>query len=153
MAFRRVVAEWHRRALPNISTKEFDVTWAEFIDSWPNVKFAEGEGGMQKALELARTHPSPVADLLGYGNPKMDLLISICEQLQALHGDGDFFLASRKAGDAIGVSHTAAAVFLTNLVSLKVLDRTKKGERKPGGRAACYRFIGNDTYAKELAVE
>ena len=37
-----LVAEWHRRALPKITTKEFAESWYDFANSWKSVRFASG---------------------------------------------------------------------------------------------------------------
>ena len=53
--------EWHRRALPYISTLPFEESWIDFIRAWPKVKFPKGAEPMTMILERVRSAPLPVA--------------------------------------------------------------------------------------------
>src|SRR5262249_18472565 len=53
LPLKAAVHEWHRLAKPNILTKDFGVTWGDFVYAWPRVKHAEGEDSETRALERA----------------------------------------------------------------------------------------------------
>lgn len=64
-------------------------------------------------------------------------LIRICAALQAHHEPEPFFLASRQAGELLGMHFTEAAKMLVALVADGVLTLISKGA---GMKASRYRF-------------
>ena len=55
--FRWAVQEWHRQALPNIKTKEFEGTWLDFMVAWNNL--VHGVIDPLQILEFCRTLEPP----------------------------------------------------------------------------------------------
>lgn len=83
-------ALWHEKALPNIETKSFEMTRARFINAWEDAKYPPGEGlSLQIAWENAQKLKISMDELENYKNePKMQMLIKLCFELQRLAGPG-----------------------------------------------------------------
>ena len=125
---RPIVQEWHRRALPVITTKPFDETWLDFMFAWKNVKVPMGSGPLELAAEA-------------YDIPEVRLLASICRELQRHAGDGVFFLACRTAQRLLGIErHETAWRWLLLLEGDDLLHVETRGDRS--GRATRYRYMG-----------
>jgi hypothetical protein len=106
---RPIVAEWHRRALPVIRTKEFIETWADFIVAWGNVRCDADDGVVGAAFRHAvAAEMSPKVVALYPDLPAVHLLASLCRELQRDAGGKPFFLDCREAGRLIEVSHHTA---------------------------------------------
>ena len=139
------VREWHRRALPQISTKPFSETWIDFVEAWPKVRYARGADAMQDALERACSSRIPVeAEEVFEGGPREAwLLMSLCRELQRDAGDGPFFLSCRKACEVAGLSnHVKANQFLRPLERTGLLEVVKRGDNQ-GRKANRYRYLGS----------
>lgn len=105
---RAIVQDWHARALAVIGTKPFEETWADFVYAWKRVKWPHGvtlAAAVQKATDNTETPP----EAANYDDPKNQLLLRICWQLQQLHGVEPFYLSLRTAGGLADLSHTEAA--------------------------------------------
>jgi hypothetical protein len=108
-ALRFVVAEWHRRAEPVITTKPFLDTWTEFLESWDKVKIASGQGQVDEAFRRAREQKPPrLARQLFPDEQPVQLLAGLCRELQRAAGDQPFYLDCRTAGRLLKVSHATA---------------------------------------------
>ncbi len=128
---RSIVQEWHSLAFPVIGTKDFGVTWGDFLRGWDKVKFPHGET-MARVLDGVEGDPIPQGvDGLGYG-PQSILLAKVCRRLAEHHGDDPFFISARQAGELVNVHFTDAAKILSALV----LDDVLKLERKGSGKVA-----------------
>ena len=134
-----IVREWHRRALPRIATKEFDITMADFVRAWTSVRYGADDNPLEIAKQRARDEAMP-ACAMQFENDCTRLLVALCAQLQALQGDAPFFLSYRDAGEFIGRSHQEAGSLLALLIATGVLKKTKSGNRR---FAARYRFTGD----------
>lgn len=120
--------EWHRRALPFITTEPFETTLAEFHRAWPKVKFSAGV--LQKLLDEALTDPLPHC-CKQYPTYEMKKLIALCRKLGQFWSPGPFHLSCRSAADLLGVSHVTAnnwMYLLTELVE-KGSQKTRKASR------------------------
>ena len=139
--FKPIVREWHRLALPFISTKPFEETWIDFLRGWPRVKFAKGTEPMSAILKAAveREVPACAAD---YEQPQLQLLVKVCRELQRVTGDGPFFLSSRTAGSLLEVDHSTAWRWLYLLKCDGVLTEVEKGDvvRR---RATRFRYVAS----------
>jgi hypothetical protein len=103
-----IAQKWHAKAYPIIGTKAFEVTWQDFVYAWKRVKYPKGvllEPAVQRARE--DTHNPPEA--ADYEDPRTQLLLRVCWQLQQVHGDEPFYLSVRKAGEVIGLTAPAAS--------------------------------------------
>ena len=135
-----IVREWHRVALPYIDTKEFEVTWSDFMHAWENVKFAAGADPIGAIFEQAIQAPLPAAAEQFEGE-SVRLLVALCCTLQGLAGDKPFYLDCRTAGRLLGVSHVVAHSLLRLLGRNRVLKVTTPGTRN---RATEFRYVAGD---------
>ncbi len=134
---RAVVQEWHAAALPAIGTKDFGVTWADFLNGWDKVR--QPYGGTMAAIihSIDETAPLPPGiDSLGYGRNGYRL-VRLCMALQQHHDPDPFFISARQAGEHIGVHFTDASKLLAALVADGVLQLVSRGVGKVASR---YRF-------------
>jgi hypothetical protein len=136
---RALVMTWHDLALPVIGTKDFAITWADFL-----IRLGEGAETLwihhadhHRHDRPRRTPLPPGIELLGYGESGKRL-VRMCIALQAYHGDAPFFLSARQAGERLGLHFTDASRMLRALVADKVLVEVSKGA---GNVASRYRFI------------
>ncbi len=131
------VREWHRQASPVIGTPSFDETWADFTYSWSRVVYPKGAGALQVALQRADSIPPPDC-ASRYCDERLRRLCALCRELQALAGDGAFYLACRSAGGLLHMDFTVAARFLRLLVHDHVL--MVAGRHTPT-KATRYRYV------------
>jgi hypothetical protein len=136
---RPILERWYELALPFISTKDFDQTRADFEHAWERVKWPKGTQLLAIAREMAVQDPDTPREANGYEDPRTQLLVRVCWQLQLLHGEQPFFLAWHAAGDLIGLSHPEAGRRLEMLVRDGVLKITEANTRR---RATRYKFAG-----------
>jgi len=138
---REIVQEWHRRALPVIDTKDFDETWKDFVHGWPRVKWPKGVVlglALAKALEDT-TNP---AEASIYTDPRNQLLVRVCWQLQQMCGDSPFFLSCRNAGRIMELSHVEGSKRLEMLCADGILEVV---EHYTNNKATRYRCITRET--------
>jgi hypothetical protein len=76
-----IVAEWHRRALPVITTKDFAETWSDFQIAWLAVKAPHG-ATVHAAYDAARRAPQAYID----GNAELGVLAAFCRNLSEASG-------------------------------------------------------------------
>jgi len=117
---RPTIQKWHTRAYPAIGTKPFEATWKDFVYGWKRVKWPRGmllDAAFQKALEDTKTPPEAAT----YEDPRNQLLVRICWQLQQVHGNQPFYLALRTAGSLLDLSHTEASKRLEMLMADGIL--------------------------------
>lgn len=94
-----------------------------------------------KALQFK---PPKIAIELYPENEKIQLLVSLCRELQKTSGKDMFFLDVRTAGRLLGVSHMQASRWFFLLVSDGILRIVKKGgTAKTVRKATRYRYIAN----------
>jgi len=130
--FKAVVYQWFLKALPYITTKDFGITWADFINSYDKVKHPHGA---TLAEVIKNLPPVPVnSPAFGQFGPKGDFLLQVCLGLQEKAGAEPFFLTSRTAGYCMDLAHTKAASLLRAFVNVGALvivipHTTKKGAR------------------------
>ncbi|MCE9604427.1 MAG: bifunctional DNA primase/polymerase [Planctomycetia bacterium] len=143
-ALKPLVRRWHAAALPVIRTKPFETTWLEFARGWKVIRFAAGHGPVDEAyaaaLKMAAASMPLVA--LEYEQPKLRFLICLCKELQRPLGTKPFFLASRTAGELLGVTHTTAWEWLKVLAVDEVLREVEIGDRAKR-RATTYLYLGD----------
>lgn len=118
-----IVRRWHQVALPVIRTKEFSESWADFLNAWDRVKFAEGDGIVKSAWEKAQRGEIP-AEAQKYDSESIQRLAALCLELQRMHGEGrKFFLATRTAALLLNRDHSDVAKWLNMLVREGMLKR------------------------------
>jgi hypothetical protein len=119
-----MVKDWFTLAEPQISTKEFSLSWVDFKVAWMAVKTPCGAVWAEVVANL----PLPVEDAfsLEYGTHG-SRLFQLCLELQKRAGDAPFFISARKAGEFMGLHHTMAARVLKVFVIDGVLEEVSKG--------------------------
>lgn len=134
---RPLVESWYERYLPLIDTKDFSVTWTDFLNAWNKVEQPHGEqlGIALASLDLETPLPDAIRTL-EYGD-KGNYLVRICMALQKHFGSEPFFISARSAGKLLDVNKSDAAKMLSLLVSDGVLTLVRKGE---GLKASRYRM-------------
>lgn len=135
-----IVKEWHKRAYPVIGTKNFTVTWADFIHAWSRVKWPKGDVMLSQAVKKALEGKTVLPEIDEYDTEEARLLLKVCYELQQGMGDSPFFLASRKAGGIIGLSHRAAFKLLEMFVADGKLELVQTHTTRKAPR---YRYIAN----------
>ena len=129
---REIVRQWHTRALPFITTKDFSTTWEDFRIAWMKVKWPVGAwGGIVQKAKARST-----------GKDAYAKLFDLCAELQEHHGASNPWpLSCRKAGMVIGVPLQRAAELLLLLQFDKVIELVTPGGPKGSRRAAEYRVV------------
>lgn len=120
--------EWHKNALPNIRTKEFDVTWTDFCLGWEEVKYLIGDEPMTQIFERAKQAETPkVAVTLYPGNPNLHLFVALCRELQKEAEKNPFFLDCRTGARYLNVSAMQISRWFRTLEIDKVVKLIQKG--------------------------
>jgi len=133
-----VVRRWHEAALNFIATPEFEETWCDFVNAWPNVRYALGESTMDTIMETVLT-TQPPAEAGHYEAPAVKRLVGLCALLQQQAGAEPFYLDARTAAKLLETEPMTAWRWLRMLKADGVLVEVEKG--KPG-RATRWRWIG-----------
>jgi len=138
MGLEPVVAEWHRRALPMIATKDYEETLANFLQGWQRVKSPVHLDYVRRVREQAEQEP--VGD---FQKRELRVLAGICKVLQEDSKADTFYLAVRTVGAAFGISAMHASRWLY-LLEAKGLIRTveKGGTAKNPRRATRFQYTG-----------
>jgi hypothetical protein len=137
-SMRSLVQRWHVEAYPNIQTKDFAVTWAEFIYGWDRVNQPFGEVMMAVYSNAESSHfDTRCLKHLGYQDKSLKLVI-LCFELQKIHEPDPFFLSCRIAANYLGVSPTEANRMLRALELDGILSVITRGSM---GKATRYKFI------------
>jgi hypothetical protein len=139
LSLEAVVRKWHELATPFIRTKDWDASWADFLDGWSRVRAPEGEGLVDSLFRAARDGPLPAA-AARFESPEVKQLVALCVALQRHAGDEPFFLDCRNAGRLLGVEHTTAWRWLVYLERVGVLRRVATGSLG-SKKANEYRFL------------
>jgi hypothetical protein len=150
--FRSVIIEWHKRALPNVRTKEFDETWTDFCLGWEKVKHLIGDEPMGHIFKKAKQiKPPKIALELYPGNKNLHLFVALCKELQKEAGQTPFFLDCRTGARYLNVTPMTISRWFQTLGFDKVVRLVKKGgivevKRKDGTvkkvrMASRYRYI------------
>ncbi len=143
--FYSVVKEWHKKALPNIRTKEFEETWIDFLKGWEKIKWKIGDKPMAQIFERAiRFEPPKIAVEKYPKNNKLKILVSLCRELQRAAGNSPFFLSARTAARLLNSYPMQTSRWLWLLETDDILKVVSKGKMtKTGGIATRFRYIAN----------
>ncbi|OHB54868.1 MAG: hypothetical protein A2Y12_05505 [Planctomycetes bacterium GWF2_42_9] len=142
LELRPLVEQWHKSALSKIQTKDFEESWIDFLKGWERVRYLEGEEPLAVIFKQVQSEPLPeMAVKLYPSNPKIQILVAVCMELQRLSGEEPFYLATRPAGKYLEVSAMQASRYLFLLCMEKVLIEVKKGA---GSKASRYRYIAKE---------
>ncbi len=134
---RTVVERWHATHIEVIGTKEFEVTWGDFIRAFHSVHTPRKADLLPLVFATPLEHGvERLASNLGYTETWMPRLITASIRLADIHPDGVFFLACRSAGEQLGCSHEVASNLMLVLVTDKVLKLVGRG--RPPRKASRY---------------
>lgn len=131
---RAIAQEWHQLALPVIGTKDFGVTFSDFLRGWNNVKQPHGQtlNVIMSGIDFSSPLPANI-EALGYGTAGKRLY-RICCALQSHAGKDPFFISARQAGELAGVHYTDAAKLLNLMTGDDVLELVSKGSGRVASR-------------------
>jgi Bifunctional DNA primase/polymerase, N-terminal len=138
-----LVRRWHSQALPRITTKGFTETLADFVMAWKRAKFAAGAKLIGPIFQRALLAELPEVARRYDDEPKLQLLISLCRELQRSAGEESFFLSCAKAGELMGLQPMTIWRWIELLKAQNVLELTTKGTTGRKGRASDYRYLGD----------
>lgn len=143
--FRSAVEQWHKKALPNIETKEFEETWIDFLKGWDKIKWEIGESPMAQIFEKAiQLEPPKVAVEKYPEHSKLKILVSLCRELQRAAGENPFFLSTRTGARLLKVKPMTISRWFFLLQSDGILKLVSKGgTAKTVRKASRYRYIAN----------
>jgi hypothetical protein len=143
-----IVRHWFAVSLDNIRTKDWAVSWSEWLQIWcwatPELC---ARSAVQDAVELAEGKPMPQI-ALKYPSRTLRTLVAICKAFHDLHADqgGVWYLSCRDAAAALGIDKKVANYWLNLLVKDGILE--KVGEHKKGSlKAQRYRYRGDELEA------
>jgi len=135
--FRPVIDRWYELALPNIDTKDREETRVDFADAWVSYD-PEREFGAW--IEAAKARPVPLG--LESAPEPMQAIAKLCVELASRNQGGVFYLSCRKAGEAVGLRHTAANKVLGLLEKMGYLGVVTPGVPGKNGKATRWRWLG-----------
>lgn len=136
---RLYVLKWHETVKDVILTKDFAISWSDFLTAWKSVQIPFGLVLDRIVRDMDDESPLPAEiDALGYGTVGRKL-VRVCAALQAHHASEPFFLSARVAGDILQIHFTEAAKVLKSLVADQVLSLIIQGSGKSASR---YRYVG-----------
>lgn len=130
----KIVVEWFLRYQDRMRTKDFGITWADFLLAWDNVHTPHGT-----MLTSLLENPRPVPEWMRrhrYG-AAADRLLQVCVALAAHHAPNPFFVGVRKLQELTGIDYSDCAKLMKVLVRDGFLELVNKGNRH---YAASYRL-------------
>jgi hypothetical protein len=133
-----IIKEWHKKAYPVIGTKNFTITWADFVHAWKRAKWAKGDIMISQAVKRVLAGKTALPEAEEYDSEEARFLLKVCYELQQGVGDKPFFLASRDAGGIVGLSHRVAYKLLEMFVADGKLELVQAHTTT---RAPRYRYI------------
>ncbi len=137
-------AEWWRTAqaeklLPDDAS--YDEYLILFEDAFARAKVPLGLNALETAIKRAEKAPLPAA-AKQFTDPKMQMLVGVCFQLQKLAGDSPLFLSVRDCAKIYGTkSLGTASAILNGFLRRNILRLAKKG--LPGGKLATRFWYGD----------
>jgi hypothetical protein len=135
-----IFLRWFAQAAPFLrpgqSKSEY---YVEFLQAIENAHTPLGEGADDAAMRLVLKNPLP-PEALRFDSADMQMLLSLCRELQRIKGEDPFYLSSYKAAKFLRhETHTTAASWLKHFVRLGLLTVHEKGNSK---KATRYRYLG-----------
>jgi hypothetical protein len=142
-ALRPIVETWFNTAVEIVRTKDFEITWQDFLFGWEECQTPMGANPMTTMYEEARTSapPARAADQYGEDSARAKL-VSLCRLLQAQAGQEPFFLSARQVAEFLGVSWRHAARWLRQLQADRFIELIEAGSLSTK-EASTYRYLGD----------
>jgi hypothetical protein len=134
---RSILTEWHRQALPNIRTKEFSESLADFAVAWEKVA---SPAGASLYAAVAASGSVVLGGVAATYDGHLRQLALLCAALQAQRGTRPFPLSCRTAADCLHTSAVHAGRLFRALTFDGVLVLVTKGTKK-SGMASEWRFV------------
>ena len=137
--------EWHRQAEPFLEVSAEEVE-AEFGSAWDARKFAHGvrwQAEVEKALASPCPHVAADLGITAETPRRLMTLLAFLQRRDEFVGK-PFGLSGYQAGDAVGVKQPYAWKWLRTFVAWKLLEVVEPGERRPGGRATTWLWLGGN---------
>ena len=132
-----IVRRWYAAALPIITTKDFDTTWADFLHAWPLARHGLGDV-LTAAWHTCQSTDLP-AEAMGYDSKPVRSRIALCASLAGQSPDGGFFLSTHAAGRLLGEHAAQVLRWLRMLAADGLVEVVKIGTER---RATRYRWTG-----------
>ena len=142
-----LVRRWFEAALPNIQTKDFTTTWADFCHCWPLADHPIGVKILEVAWEKAKAEPPP-AVAADYDLDGVRKLVALCAALGRLSHDGRFFLATHSAAPLLEVHPMVVHRWLRMLIADGIIELRRRGNQRQASR---FRWIAKPTVKGEEA--
>ena len=150
-----MVRQWFERALPVVSTTDFDTTWFDFLHAWDGARFPLGSDLAEEAFERAKGSPLPDA-AVRFDSSDLRMLVAACRELQRMVGDQPFSLSCSQVARLLwGRSddtgewekrRVQAHRLLKGLVRTAVLTCVRAGKPGPPGTPASrYRYLPKES--------
>jgi hypothetical protein len=137
-SLRPFVEDWHRAALPNIRTKDFWITWQDFVLAWASVRVPA-----RALLATIKSVASADPFTLGRGDSNLDKVARLFRAAAQVHGPANtFYMSYRVIGANVCLSPVASRSIALRLVAQDLLVIVKKGTVGTRGRATEWRWLG-----------
>jgi len=134
-----IVRRWFDLALPIITTKSFDTTWADFLHGWKTARHPIGADMIDRAALLVDPQDLPV-EAEQYDTDAAKRLCGLCSAIATISDSGgNFFLSSHDAAARLGIPQMQCWRLLQMFVSDGVLACVERGNAR---RATRYRWLG-----------
>ena len=134
-----IFQQWYARSVkflrPGQTKEDYMI---EFMKAYQRAKYPLGSVIIPKAWKLAQEQPLP-PEAAQFEEPKRQLLVALCKQLQILAGNEPFYLSARTVqGLFKQESHSTAATWLQAFCTLQIIKKVQQGNTK---RATRYKYI------------
>lgn len=112
--------------------------YLEFMNACQRAKFPLGGAMVAEAWGKATSQPLP-PEAKKWTNPKLQLLVALLKQMQAMKGAGPFFITLRDCAALLGCnSHTTVDTWMGALAKLSYIRVAEPGNER---RATRYRYV------------
>lgn len=156
----KFVEAWYEVAEPYVATQNLQVTLKDFIRGWPQVKWPDCGGSITRAVDCVKaTEPPPEALATfnpEYDDPELLVLAGICRELQRQRGERNFYLSTRIAAKALGITGAEPQVKAhrwLNKLCKRGIVRLEKVGTLAGMRASEFRYLGSLDNGRDEATE
>jgi hypothetical protein len=134
-----VLHAWWQLAEPAVGTKDFDVSWQDFMVAWDGLKHPWGAALDKIRKGLPKTPPDNPGSIYGKSGAMLYSLCVLLDKHQEEEWESKpFFLTCRLAGELIGIDYRQANTLLNIFVNQGLLSLAFKGNARQASR---YRLL------------
>lgn len=140
---------WYEKAKPIFDSvkngiESYDDFVIQFRYIWDNkkVKHPDREYIPMALSNAIKWYSTPRQEMLWCKDSKILLLAAVCFELQALHGEGYFWISQYSAEKVCTKQARQCGFILADFCRRGILMKIKSGDRYLGGNASEYRYIG-----------